>query len=774
MFKKLNKNNLIIRTIALTLLITMMMTANIGVNAQSIDETAAPGNSVTASENAVTTDGGIKRADEENRGSDKPTSDSAVSEAAVDEPEETDHTEIDDSDDVSETSGESIGDEKNTMAAELSGSAVTVDTYAELKSYIEDEKNGYTEFYLGSNIEAKSSGISVPTSKSDITISGKDPDTGDIHTYKELSSEAQANTIVGKANMNIKVVDMTIDGYNFYGTVSSSANNTYIKYERVNYNGPQLCYNPNGTLYIKDSTITVPSSRKPGSAANNEISEVNKLILDGKTVISVLSKTGASTFLMYGNAGTPEIIVKSDSDVTVESEGYFIYQSSGKVQITIESGGSLNANIKGGLSAAGQVLGTINVNDGGLFRYLHTGAAGSLRTIILDGNLNVGNGSTFDVRRTQESTNGTALTKILLSMESANSRIVMDNPKRVILVNALNSTDGLIRFSSGGKLSLNTNAVNIWDLLPTNFYSNIKWDDPINGWYDDDLPSRVFNQKNFETISLTATYSSSSPVNSPAVDISGGYVPAASANTQEITSSNFVGTKTKMFTAGSSNLDFDKISTGNIISGKSPAGSHIDVEYRTASGTTNKWTIADSEGKFSINTGSKLIEGSNVRGMNQIDFLRGYNDSTVENQSGELKFYEIPDSLEFKSDFIPVGDTIIERTNTDWSIKVEDTRNYANNWAVYASMDAPLSTVKNDTTYTLPNSLIYKLGNTAEVLDEQTLIWSGQTDETSDGISTINWDKGEGPLLKVSEGDNIVSDSNYNAKIKWTLVDGPM
>lgn len=655
-----------------------------------------------------------------------------------------------------------------------SESSVTVSTFAELKKLMEDGTNGYTVFYLSADIEA-TGGINVASVKKTITLSGRDPVTGQIHKYKELPSLAQSQTIIVSVGTSITIQDMIIDGYNYYGTTGAydGVQNVYIKYDGVEYNGPQPGYNLNGTVHIKDSQITIPQSTKPGGAPNQEVAQASKVILDGKTDIR---KTGGgdATFWIYSRSGTPEIKVLSNAHVTINSITYFIYHSGG-TEINIEEGGVLNANINGGITYLGQVLGSINVGSNGTFKYTHNGTNGNLRSVILSGNLTVGDSATFDVRRTQSSYNGTANARILLSMESASSRIELNNPMRFILVNAMNTTDGLIRFSAGGTLNINTKVMNMWKTMPSGFVSDINWNDPLGNWEKDQLPSNVWNQKDFENINLKATYVSSSPVVPSTINLTEKYVPATPDNTDTIVPSSFLNTSSKMFTAGYGSLEFDDIYDGEKnISGNSTAGSYVGI----FSGNENNISgsaVTDSDGKFLITLADGLPGGSVVYGASQYNFLRSYALATVISDDGVLKFYEVPSTLDFKTNYTPDAAVTIGRQNTDWSIQVMDTRKSSNDWAVYGSIESPLTASHGGSEYTLPDSLIYKNGSSTQVFSsEPILIRQGVTDTDSEnGITAINWAENEGPLIQINDSDNVLSNTNYTAKIKWTLVNGP-
>lgn len=780
MLKTLKLKNSIIRILIFALILTLT-TAVINVDASSINETAdiekgdiesidtAPtGDSIKS---PVVSDDGIEEPIEENLEEDVIEEDNSTNKAIED----------------TMTNSATIQNETNSIVSSkaitptatiLSDSAIVVNTFSELKSYMEDGNNGYTEFYLGADI-TQTSGIVVNRAKQTVLISGKNPTTGAIHTYTEFNSAAIGYTIQVSGNTNITVQDLIIDGHNYYGTVSATDatgnSGVYIKYDRVNYDGPQLCYAPYSTLHIKDSSIVIPEAQKPGSA-NQEVSESSKVVLDGDTNIQKLSGTGFSTFWIHNRLGDPALRVLEGANIQIKSVSYIFYCVNGNVSISIDNSASLDCDVAGGMTYIGQYLGYVNIENDATFRYIHDGTYGNPRTLILRGNLTVGNNATFDVRRTQRSYSGVALSRILLSMESSTSTVNFNNPKRVIMVNGITTNpEGLIRFSAGGTLNIYTDAMNLWNTVPTGFSSNIMWNDPLDSWLENDLPLRAWNQEGFQPIQLTATYSSSSPVASPSISISGGYEPATDNNEASITSANFLGTGSRMFTLGKTYLNYNYVyDNSNKITGESQKGSYVSVDYENSNGQQSASMITNT-GTFSFVSNADLIKDSIISGTNQINFLRGYNKTIVREDTGVLRFYEVPSTLNFYSDFVPTSESIIKREDDNWSIKVEDTRGSNNTWQIHASIDDALSTSHNNTTFTLPDALIYKSGGSTDILSNTPLlIHSGLTDsEAVNGITTIDWNSNEGPLVSVDENDDLISNTEYTTTITWTLIDGP-
>ncbi|MBC1908127.1 hypothetical protein HCA64_16800, partial [Listeria booriae] len=173
------------------------------------------------------------------------------------------------------------------------------------------EDNGIDTVYLGADIPL-SSGIKIPDVKKTFTLSGKDPVTNEIHTLTETmaSSGAQSSVITVDTNNGAKettLKDINIIGKNYYGTISvlAAAKNVVQNYENINYQGPQLIYNLNGTaVFSGDNNIRI-ASVVSGSATPNEVGEVKGVNVSGKLKIDQRSTNAYSVF--WFGSGTSEV-----------------------------------------------------------------------------------------------------------------------------------------------------------------------------------------------------------------------------------------------------------------------------------------------------------------------------------------------------------------------------------------------------------------------------------------------------------------------------------
>lgn len=134
-----------------------------------------------------------------------------------------------------------------------------------------------------------------------------------------------------------------------------------------------------------------------------------------------------------------------------------------------------------------------------------------------------------------------------------------------------------------------------------------------------------------------------------------------------------------------------------------------------------------------------------------------------------VSFYNVPESLSFKSTEIGSDIVQIPREVPKWNLEVIDTRGPGSNFSVLAEAEHPLSTVNGN--HTLPNSLVYVdgNGNQMSLSNGPVEVYSGQTGE--DPITNIQWNENQGPLIEV-DTDQVYAQS-YDTAVTWTLVDAP-
>lgn len=128
----------------------------------------------------------------------------------------------------------------------------------------------------------------------------------------------------------------------------------------------------------------------------------------------------------------------------------------------------------------------------------------------------------------------------------------------------------------------------------------------------------------------------------------------------------------------------------------------------------------------------------------------------------------VPKTLPFKKTKIQFQEVLIPRQNDKWPIHVKDTRGQGSKWKITAKSPEPLSTKDGQQLH--PNALIFKLKDEEYNLQDGVLIYEGVTGENDE--MTINWNKGEGILLKVNPSEALPN-QEYSTTIHWTLENTP-
>ncbi len=140
--------------------------------------------------------------------------------------------------------------------------------------------------------------------------------------------------------------------------------------------------------------------------------------------------------------------------------------------------------------------------------------------------------------------------------------------------------------------------------------------------------------------------------------------------------------------------------------------------------------------------------------------------------SDSLRFYSVPEELEFNPTKIGNRTQTIERKDPTWKMVVEDNRLNKGTWRVTASLAEQF---KDSSGQPLENNiLIFSKGNQPEQW-----ITSGSDVDVFDGKSSedkelydVSWNENEGPLLQVAPG--AVKVGKYTGVITWQLVDAPV
>jgi hypothetical protein len=140
--------------------------------------------------------------------------------------------------------------------------------------------------------------------------------------------------------------------------------------------------------------------------------------------------------------------------------------------------------------------------------------------------------------------------------------------------------------------------------------------------------------------------------------------------------------------------------------------------------------------------------------------------------SDSLRFYSVPEELEFNPTKIGNRTQTIERKDPTWKMVVEDNRLNKGTWRVTASLaeqfqDSSGQPLEN-------NILIFSKGNQSEqwiTSGSDVDVFEGKSSEDKE-LYDVSWNENEGPLLQVAPG--AVKVGKYTGVITWQLVDAPV
>lgn len=140
------------------------------------------------------------------------------------------------------------------------------------------------------------------------------------------------------------------------------------------------------------------------------------------------------------------------------------------------------------------------------------------------------------------------------------------------------------------------------------------------------------------------------------------------------------------------------------------------------------------------------------------------------NYAGKLGFKETPKTLSFNDSFISVFTSTIERSDENWGIEIEDSRQQKNPWWLTVKQVSPFKSVDNDL---LPQVLIFRqAGQDDQWLSADTAISVHYEDGLSADDYTTSWSKNEGFFLKVPPGT--AKAKPYQTELQWYIQDTPI
>lgn len=372
----------------------------------------------------------------------------------------------------------------------INDTTVAVETSAELKSILEGN-NSITLIYLANDITLLQ-GITILASKTEVTIDGFYPldGTGKIHTYTDMNSASNADTIGVRtaSSIHVTIQNLNVVGKNYYGLIYVSEGTNHqdvvVTYKNITYNGPQITYHPSGLSIYKDLTINIINST---AAVANEVAETSKLQIGGMTTITHNS-TGDSTFWFRGTS--PYLEILEDAIVSITTTRDIAYTGS-YLKITLNANASLNIKSKYGFFRDNShQASSILLDKASSLSIIQTQTNGSNATISCRGEFTINEDSSLYMEANYTNT------APLILFNTSSSVFNMNNPKSIILYN---SSYSCLSFGNTSTFNIKCGKLDYWLTSPTLISTGVLENNPLYSWY----------KSNDENLDITATITSS-------------------------------------------------------------------------------------------------------------------------------------------------------------------------------------------------------------------------------------------------------------------------
>ena len=617
---------------------------------------------------------------------------------------------------------------------------ITVDNYDEFAEALKAD-NGYEIIYLAANITMTSEGITINSSKSEVIIDGHPPGAveGSRYTLRQANDDEVSSTInLASDNYNTKRItlrNMEIVGDDIYGMVyiPSILKNVSVTFESIEYDGPQIVTNRNGIVRLSNCDLDMHASGRQRVA---NLAEANHVELAGR--IKITSREMESLLWLTNNDARLHVMEGAEIDAT--ASGYFLHADSTPANIEIHPRAGVKITSELGFTHFGK-----NVKD---FRIDEEATV----HIIQNSPMTI---ASLRVEQTFEMKPNSALTIFRLGVNGSalyfplsGGRAIFNNPKRVSIYN---TGEPSINFATDGRLEITTVSLNMWQVEMSAFK------EATHMWNDEGgkLFTIVGEYVDSELVNITTSLGNNAPIIVP------------------LNETTFDLRNSMLVSFGQLDLQSDPLSveSENIVGKTEP---DADVVFRYAMTDEESITAkADEYGKFTILVNPELLEvGQEVIVESTIAMLTIREIVTVQEAfERRLAFVSTPSEIAFADIAIPASSTLIS-PNNKLVISVEDTRISRNPWHIEASIVAPLSAIVAESTYTLPNALVF-VDEDKEENRLSSIPLSIYSEESPDfGETNISWGATRGVQLRITP-DSIYSNVPYTTTIRWALVDAP-
>lgn len=604
---------------------------------------------------------------------------------------------------------------------EIDSEKVVVYSYTELKNTLEGN-NTFTYIFLGDNITF-TGGINILNTKLNITIDGTYDSVR--HTFTEMQSLAAANTInVTNGSQNIKLCNMDIVGYNYYGPVYVPDSATYasvvLEYNNIKYTGPQITFNATGLSRYIDVNVTINDN---SLTSGNEIAECNKIEIGGNSTFVHNSK-GNSAFWFRNSV--PTFTILENAVVNFTSPSRELFYGTNELILNINENSKFYVTAYNGLAYGTFGTKSITVKASALFSVNKTSSY-AYPMINAYGSVSALENSSLIL----SNENNTSSANYNIYFRSSGS-FVLDNPK-LVLIN--NKSQNIIYTASSSNFYFNFSRVFLF-----NTYFNKSDDITLNS-----LPTYSWF-KNSENSVITGTFT-----NAASVISSNNFTQEELQSLPSLT--NFIFTNKKAMSIGTTELTIGKITDlDSILTGTTNANASNLIQINNQNLVSN----SSSEGLFSSEVGL-YASGTLIKVITKMQNNLIYNEKSILVQ-GNLYLKSVSENLDFSFEPISLNPLICPR-NSDLQIEVIDTRVSGETWNLYAIINHDLQN-ENEL---LNNSLVFIDENSGlqTLSSDKVLIATGKLSKN------VTFDNDKGILLSIN--NPIINNLNYTNQITFII-----
>lgn len=555
--------------------------------------------------------------------------------------------------------------------------------------------------------------------------------------YSSGNRGKDALTLHENANVTIRSAGA---GNGMIQTMESGPVKVWLKKgAKLNYEGVGVGVGKNSSSSIKDLTMEDGSEWIINLSATTNLStpirfggtiDIQKganleIYANGSRVSNLVS---ARSGFHWNIDGSVKILATHNLANAVVTNGLITIGNTGK--LIIESNLSSGTNF---LSTAGLTV------NGGELRII-SDSSSNTQMLLSSKDININPGSTVHLIN-----KGTGLTRALINVNGSNTKLTINKPKSVIFYEP---SKRLIQYSSEQDLNMEANQINQWNQVSY----------PASGTFDG-LPTFHWIHNNNTAVQIIGRLKSGA---------NGSYtVNHSNYNGMETNPVTGMTIAMKALSMGEIQVELDDYYVGDT---EVTGITEPDAIVRISAGGQVFDTTADENGNFQY-----AISGLNIGDVIEVAVNKYFLYQETEKKviaSGDLKFLNIPSTLQFKNTEIPTAVHTVERREANWTIQVEDSRTNKSKWQVSARLLSPLTPNTADTLPALEEAIVFVAPNGQRQYLNQTMPVKVFETDAGNTLTDIRWDQTQGILAELKPG-LIYKDVMYQADIEWILQDAP-